>query len=47
MSRVNRPTRTFVALLLLAALALAACGDGDDSGSSDGQKTYKLAYVGP
>ncbi len=47
MSRVNRPTRALVALLLLAALALAACGDGDDSGSSDGQTTYKLAYVGP
>ena len=47
MSRVIRSGRAFVALLLLAALALAACGDSDDGDSADGQKTYKLAYVGP
>ena len=47
MSRVIRSGRAFVALLLLAALALAACGDSDDGDSSEGQKTYKLAYVGP
>ncbi len=49
MSRVTRAgTWRVVAIVSMAALMLAACGDSDDEGGeTSGQTTYKLAFVGP
>lgn len=45
MSRLTRTGRA-AAMVVLAALVLAACGD-DDGGQAEGRQTYKLAFVGP
>ena len=49
MSPVSRAGWRAVAVVSVAALMLAACGDSDDEGGGEAtsQQTYKLAFVGP
>lgn len=44
---LNRRLIRLAAPLVLGAVALAACGDGEETGKSGGDKTYKIAFQGP